>query len=205
MSTPHLNRAKKAKLLLLLVAVISIGALAYPAKAPVISLLMHEPWEDMRQRSTARINSAIPGADWFSIPHSDARFEFADPTYGFITPPARFFTISYDDMGKVHGVRMSPQIEPLLLDDTLDLLLDLQDQWRSKGWRLVWPDEDPAFEDNREWRNHLREGNLGRTYWRAEDKYQVTVFVRKFRDEDGPGKERYLITLDFGKQYGREG
>ena len=192
-------------MLLLLVAAISLGALAYPAKAPAISLLMYEPWEDMRERSAARINSAIPGEPWFSIPNSDARFEFTDPTYGFITPPVRFFTINYNSQGKVHGVRMSPQIEPLLLDDTLDVLLDLQDQWRSKGWRLEWPDENPAFDDNHEWRSHLQSGGSGRTSWQAEDKYQVTVFVRKFTDEDGPGKERYLITLDFGKRYGREG
>ena len=31
---------------------------------------------------------------------------------------------------------MSPQIEPLLLDDTLKVVLDLQEQWRNAGWRI---------------------------------------------------------------------
>jgi len=29
---------------------------------------------------------------------------------------------------------MSPQIEPLLLDDALTVVLDLQDQWRQGDW-----------------------------------------------------------------------
>ncbi|POA16706.1 hypothetical protein C1886_25805, partial [Pseudomonas sp. FW300-N1A1] len=94
-----------------------------------IALVIGEPWEDMRQRSSAEIDPAIAGRFWGRLPKSDARLRFIDPHYGFETPLARFFTVTFDDE-LVNSVSMSPQIEPLLLDDTLKVVLELQEQWR---------------------------------------------------------------------------
>lgn len=111
-----------------------------------IALIYGEPWEDMRQRSSAVIPAAIPGHYAFHIPKSDARLRFIDPQYGFITPLARFFTISFDNE-RVANIRMSPQIEPLLLDDALKVVLELQDQWRKQGWFVSDPESNPALAD----------------------------------------------------------
>ncbi|MCX2901708.1 hypothetical protein ORL50_28700, partial [Pseudomonas mandelii] len=108
---------------LVVTVVISAAALRMLSDDPEISLVIGEPWEDMRKRSTADIGPAIPGHYWFRSIESDARLRFNDPQYGFVTPLARFFTISFDDE-KISNVRMSPQIEPLLLDDTLQIVLD---------------------------------------------------------------------------------
>lgn len=108
-------------------AVVALTAVWLCARAsgePEIALVIGEPYEAMRERSSAAIDPAIPNEIWYNIPKSDARLRFIDPQYGFVTPPARFFTISYV-RGVVNDVRMSPQIEPLPLDDALKIVLDL--------------------------------------------------------------------------------
>lgn len=171
---------------------------------PEIALMIGEPWEAMRQRSSAAINPPFPGYAWFNLPKSDARLRFIDPHHGFVTPRARFFTVSFDRDGIVSSVRMSPQIEPLLLDDTLNILLDLQEQWRHGGWTPIRLNDFPSFADTPQWRARLRDVNIGGTvYWRADSKYQVMLGVNRFRDDKRPTEERYLITLQLATPWGR--
>ncbi|POA18068.1 hypothetical protein C1886_18620 [Pseudomonas sp. FW300-N1A1] len=168
-----------------------------------IALVIGEPWEDMRQRSSAVIDPAIPGHSWFNIPKSDARLRFTDPQYGFVTPLARFFTVSFTDE-LVRNVRMSPQIEPLLLDDTLKVVLDLQKQWRKAGWTPIRIKEDPPFADTPQWRARLRDVDKGGTsYWQAGNQYQAMLVVGRFEDNKRPEEERYLITLALAKPWVR--
>jgi hypothetical protein len=163
---------------------------------PEIALKIGEPWEDMRQRSSARIDPATPDVVSFNIPKSDASLRFTDPQYGFMTPPARFFAIIFNNE-RISSLRMSPQIEPLLLDDTLKILLDLQEQWRNAGWHPILTGTFPSFADTPQWRARLRDVNKGGTaYWQAGDKYQVMLGVNRFRDDKRPTEERYLITLE---------
>ncbi|MEX5687353.1 hypothetical protein D3C87_1270070 [compost metagenome] len=170
---------------------------------PEIALMIGEPWEAMRQRSSAVIDPAIPGHFWGRLPKSDSRLRFLEPQYGFVTPLARFFTVSFDSDGLVSSLRMSPQIEPLLLDDTLKVLLDLQDQWRQGGWMPIRLNDFPSFADTPQWRARLRDVNIGGTaYWRADDKYQVMLGVNRFRDDKRPTEERYLITLQLATPWG---
>lgn len=160
-----------------------------------IALIRGEPWEDMRQRSTASIAPAIPGHYWFHAPESDARLRFIDPQYGFVTPLARFFTITFNDE-RVTNIRISPQIEPLLLDDALEIVLDLQDQWRRKGWVVTNPRSDPPIANTPEWRARLRDVNKGgTTFWQAGNKHQAMLILHRFKDNKRPNEERYMITL----------
>jgi hypothetical protein len=106
----------------LLLAIIAGAARTLLADDPEIALDIDEPWEDMRKRSTAKIASALPDANWFRVPKSNARLRFIDSQYGLITPVAKFFTIGFDGV-RTRNVRMSPQTEPLLLDDALKVLL----------------------------------------------------------------------------------
>ncbi len=166
-----------------------------------IALIYDEPWEDMRQRSSATIGPAIPGHIWFRIPDSDARLRFIDSQYRFTTPLARFFTISFGDE-RVRDIRMSPQIEPLLLDDALKVVLDLQNQWRQGGWIPIRRISAPPFADTPEWRARLRDINKGgTTLWQAEGKYQVMLYMNRFKDNKRPNEERYLITLSLSKPW----
>lgn len=147
---------------------------------PEIAVIYDEPWEDMRQRSSAKISPAIANEIWFGMPKSDARLRLIDPQFGFFTPLACFFTIGFKNE-RATNTRMSPQIEPLLLDDALKVVLDLQDQWRRQGWFVSDPESDPALADTPQWRAQLRDINKGgRTFWQAGDKYYVVLGVGRF-------------------------
>lgn len=193
------RRRKVALILFVLLAVITVRWMVQTfADDPEIALIYGEPWEDMRQRSSAAINPAIPDEIGFRIPKTDARLRYIHPQYGFETPLARFFTISFEDE-RVSSIRMSPQIEPLLLDDALKVVLDLQDQWRRQGWELTSPNIDPAIADTPEWRARLRDINKGgTTYWQADDTYQTMLSLHRFKDDRHPDEERYLISLSIG-------
>jgi len=195
MSLMHRVGWRHGMLALSVVSLLTLSAIQALSDEPEIALMIGEPWEAMRQRSSAAIDPAIPGQVSFNIPKSDARLRFIDPQYGFVTPPARFFVIVYNKE-IIISVRMSPQIEPLLLNDTLKVVLDLQEQWRKAGWTPIRVNEDPPFADTPEWRARLRDVNKGGTsYWHAEDKYQVMLVVHRFKDNKRPTEERYLITL----------
>lgn len=192
---------RRGVLVLTVAALLTLAVIETLSDEPEIALLIGEPYESMRQRSSASIGPAIPGRSWFSVPKSDARLRFIDPKYGFVTPLARFFTVMFDDE-HIHGVRMSPQIEPLLLDDTFKVVLDLQEQWRRAGWTPIRVEEDPPFADTPQWRAQLRDVNKGGTsYWHAGTQYQVMLVVNRFKDYRNPTEERYLIKLSLAKPW----
>jgi hypothetical protein len=191
--------------LVLFAAALLVGMIRFFTHTSEIALLLGEPWEDMRQRSSASIAPAIPGHFWGRLTKSDARLRFMDSEYGFVTPQARFFTVSFDSNEKVSSVRLSPQVEPLLLDDTLKVVLDLQEQWRKAGWEPIRVASNPPFADTPEWRARLRNVNRGgSSYWRANNKYQVMLVVGRFRDDRRPTEERYLMTLSLAPPWGPE-
>lgn len=168
---------------------------------PEIALEIGGTYEEMHKHSTAPFSPLIRGHVWGGIPKTDARLRFIDPHYGFDTPLARFFTVTFND-NVIEDVLMSPQIEPLLIDDALKVVLDLQDQWCAKGWVAMGTRSDPSIADTPEWRAYLMKGILhGRSYWQAGDKYQVALALGRFEDYRNPTEERYLITLALAKPW----
>ncbi|MDC9583324.1 hypothetical protein PSI15_17610 [Xenorhabdus sp. PR6a] len=166
---------------------------------PEIALVIGEPYEDMRQRSTASIAPHLPGKIWHNIPKTDARLRFTDPRYGFVTPPARFFAVLYAN-DVITSVRMSPQIEPLLYDDAIKIILDLQDQWYKAGW--VPTKGYKPLVNTPELHDSLRKmKNPGTTYWKANEQYQAMLDIGRFKDDRHPDEERYLITLVISKPW----
>ncbi|CDH21934.1 hypothetical protein KKJ06_17950 [Xenorhabdus bovienii] len=193
-------RQQRGRLILALLIILSLIAAylyhAFNSREPAeIALVIGEPYEAMRQRSSAKISPPYDNSIGFRIPKTDARLRFTDPKYGFITPPARFFTVSYNK-GIIENVRMSPQIEPLLYDDAIKIVLDLQDQWRKAGWTLTLARESPALANTPELRAKLR-SLIGSevTYWQAGEQYQIMLIMARFKDDRHPDEERYLITL----------
>ena len=168
---------------------------------PEISLEIDGTYEEMRNRSTASFSPLIRGHFWLGIPMEDARLRFIDPQYGFTTPAARYFTVGFND-NVIDDIHMSPQIEPLLLDDALKVVLDLQDQWRKKGWMPRALRNNPTITDSPEWRARLRTGiRHGRSFWQAGDKYQVMLLLGRFKDSRNPTEERFLISLSVAKPW----
>ncbi|SMQ27055.1 hypothetical protein SAMN04488483_3398 [Pseudomonas helmanticensis] len=168
---------------------------------PVIALELGGTYENMSEHSTAPFSPLIRGHVWGGIPKTDARLRLVDSQYGFETPLARFLSVGFND-NVVDDIRMSPQIEPLLIDDAMKVVLDLQAQWCAKGWRPVGTRRYPTIADTPEWRAYLRPGVLqGHAYWQAGDKYQVMLILARFRDSRHLDQERYLITLDIGEAW----
>lgn len=170
---------------------------------PVITLRIGETYEYMEAHSTAPFSVWGRGSKTVSggIPKTDARLRFVDPQYGFETPLARFFTVTFVN-NLTMSIRMSPQIEPLLIDDAMKVVVDLQTQWCAKGWKPMGTQHDPTIADTPEWRAYVRQGMLsGRSYWQAGDKYQVMLILRRFRDSRHLDQERYLITLAVAKPW----
>ncbi|WP_370263217.1 hypothetical protein [Limnobacter sp.] len=124
-----------------------------PAKE--IALIIGEPWKDMQARSSAKIADDIPNEIWYRMPKELAYLRFADRRYGFVTPPAKFFTVSFDENAKIRSARMSPQTEPLPLDEALKVVLDLQEQWRRGGWVLADAEGYPPYADTAWWREQI--------------------------------------------------
>jgi hypothetical protein len=190
---------------LLILAVLSLTAI-YRLMQPLwgepeIALEIGGTYEEMRNHSSASFSPLIRGHLWLGIPTVDARLRFIDPQYGFITPLARFFTVGFDD-NVIEDIRMSPQIEPLLLNDALKVVLDLQDQWREKGWVAMGLRNNPTIGDTPEWRARLGDSERsGRSFWQAGDKYQVMLVLGQFSDSRNPTEERYLITLSIAKPW----
>ena len=162
---------------------------------PVIILEIGGTYESMMEHSTAPFSPLIRGHVWGGIPKTDARLRVVDPQYGFETPLARFLSVGFDD-NVVDTIRMSPQIEPLLIDDAMQVVVDLQAQWCAKGWKPMGTRRNPTMADTPEWRAYVRQGVLsGVSYWQAGDKYQAMLSLARFRDSRHLDQERYLITL----------
>ncbi|CAI8763884.1 hypothetical protein EMIT0P218_170068 [Pseudomonas sp. IT-P218] len=71
---------RRGALALAIAALLTSAAIQVLSDEPEIALLIGEPYEAMRQRSSASIGPAVPGHSWFSIPKSDARLRFIDPS-----------------------------------------------------------------------------------------------------------------------------
>lgn len=171
------------------------------SREPIIVLEIDGTYEDLRKHSSAPFSPLIRGHRWLGIPKTDAQLHFIDPQYGFVTPRARYFTVGFND-NVIEDVEMSPQVEPLLIDDALKVVVDLQAQWRAKGWKPVGLRNSPTIADTSEWRAWLRKGiRNGRSVWQAGDKYQAILLLGRFKDRKRPTEERYLITLNVAKPW----
>jgi hypothetical protein len=125
-----------------------------------------------------------------------AKLRFVDPQYGFVTPAAKFFVVSYNDQGNVDSLSLSPQVETLPLDEAMAILLDLQDQLRRGGWKPIRVTSHPPIENTPAMRALVRNNAAPQTFWLADDKYEVDLSIRRFHHDARPKDERYLITLD---------
>ncbi|MFM0716219.1 flagellar biosynthesis sigma factor [Paraburkholderia strydomiana] len=186
-------RWRAACAMIVFIAAWAIYSMARPADEVVLTI--GEPYEQVRRQSRSTLPPAEPNTTWGGFVIRPARLRFSDPRYSFVTPAAKFLTVSYDEHGNVGSVTLSPQVETLPLDDTMAILTDLQNQLRRGGWRLIRATENPAMTDTPAMRAEIRSRADPITYWLADDKYQIILDVRRFIHENRPNDERYLITL----------
>ncbi|HEX5487425.1 MAG TPA: hypothetical protein VFX23_15665, partial [Limnobacter sp.] len=136
-----------------------------------------------------------------TTPKQYSALNFDDGQFRFKTPKAKFFMIMYDD-NKVYDVAISPQMDLLPIDDILKIIVDIENQLKANGWFLVFPKENPAFENNQYWRDKILHARNGAsTYWQAADKYQVAISVGGYDDNNWKHEKRYLISMSVGKPW----
>jgi hypothetical protein len=166
-----------------------------------VSLVINEPWEHMRLRSRAAIGPEPPGNVWSNQSKSGVRLHFNDPEYGFLTPLARDFTIRSRNE-RVKSVRLSPQTEPLSLDDALEVVLGLHGQLHKKGWVAAQVLDDPAIADTPEWRAWFRNKTRhAMSLWLAGDRYQLMLELEPVNRPRRPTDERYSIILSIDEPW----
>lgn len=185
---------KSAKGSLIVCAVVS-AIYGLKSSGDEVTASLGQPYEQVRKQSRSTLPPIETGSFWAGYVSRPAKFRFSDPQYGFVTPAAKFLTVGYDEYGKVWLVRLSPQTETLPLNETMAIVLDLQDQLRRQGWRPILKSRHPAVNDAPAIIERIRRGDDPHTYWQVAGKYQLAVDIRRFTHEDRPEDERYLITL----------
>jgi len=175
-----------------------LGIYAIARPIDVVVLALGEPYEQVRQQSSSTLPAIEPNANWGGYVNRPTRLRFVDPQYGFATPAAKFLAVHYDSNGKVDSVTLSPQVTSLPLDDAMTILTDLQNQLRQGGWKPFRATGSQPIGDTPASRTEIRKCSAPTSYWRAGNKYQVSLNIRCVRSEDRPNDERYLITLDLG-------
>lgn len=186
-------RGRAACVILGLAAVWGTYVMTRPVDEVVLTI--GESYEQVREHSRSTLPASEPGLFWGGYVSRPARFRFTDPQFGFVTPPAKFLFVGADEQRNVWSVTLSPQVETLPLDDTMAILLDLQDQLRRGGWQQIRVADDPPITDTPAMRAKIRARADPVTYWLADNKYQVILDVRRFVHENRPDDERYLITV----------
>ncbi len=167
-----------------------------------VKLVIGESFAQMVKDSTPGvIDPGTPYSYSYKYVKEDARLAFTDPQYGFTTPPAsrKYFTVLYE-ANNVSIVQLYPQLEPLNLDDALNVIFDLQNQWRKGKWTLTRPGDSPAYEDTPAEKAQARKNGSPTTYWSAGDKYQIMLFLQRVKDPT-PGQERYVINMSIAKPW----
>jgi hypothetical protein len=172
-----------------------------PAITNEVVLFMGEPYSQMIKDSTPGVIEPHLLTWGYYYIYKPARLRFNDPQYGFITAAAATmnFVVGYTN-GIIDDVQVSPQLEPLSLDDALKVILDLQDQWRKGGWILTSPSDSPAYEDTSAERELAKKNNSPTTFWSAANKYQIMLFLQRVKDL-APDQERYLIHIEIAKPW----
>lgn len=156
----------------------------------------------MQKNSTASIKNPADVLIGYGSPENSSSLFFDDKQFHFHTPKAKFFVVIFDEEKKIHSVRMSPQMALLPIDDILKIIVDIQDQLKASGWYLLFPKENPAFENNEYWRNKILHARNGAsTYWQAADKYQLSISVGGYDDDNWKHEKRYLISMSIAKPW----
>jgi hypothetical protein len=182
-----------AGLILGFTAVWGIYVKARPVDEVVLTL--GEPYHQVRKQSRSTLPILTSDNRINLYIRRPAVLRFSDPQYGFVTSAAKFLSLYADQDGKVTLLTLSPQVETLPLDEVMAIAVDLQDQLRRAHWRSILIVGHPPITDTPAMRAEIRAGANPQTFWLAGDKYQVFLDIRRFKHENRPNDERYLITL----------
>lgn len=165
---------------------------------PEVVMSIGDSYEKIEQASSYKMTRAYSEGFWSTVVKEPASLRFSDPEFGFVTPPAKFLTISAAN-NTAATIRMSPQVETLPLKEMIAVVVDLEQQLERGGWKICTPNEFPAYKNNPKIANQLANREHGSVFWRAGDKYMINYNTRRFSGDSIKGNDRYLTTISLGK------
>jgi hypothetical protein len=187
------------------VVLLAVGAgLAYGwrGQSRTVVLKLDESWE------TARERNGLPNRSQEGKPLATviAAFRLDDPVYGFTTPRAVLLDFGLDgrDSPRITSVHLLPQAHPLVLDDAMTLVMQLQHQLRQRGWRPVRYPAWRPFEDTEAFRARIRGCEFPMAVWNGGETYQVSLKVGCASVIQSPGAERYEVDLELGRPFWKD-
>ena len=163
-----------------------------------IVMEMGGTYEEMLKRSSARFSHLIPVGGYVE-PKSNARLRFIDPQYGFVTPKAHF--LPWDLTTTSLKFLISPHVEPLLLDDALKVVLDLQEQWRRGGWVAKGGTNFHPLPIRPNGVLNCRMKTRGHNVLVCRRQVSGHLTIHRFKDSKRPDEERYRISLEVGEPW----
>ena len=199
-SPPRRQKRWRAFLLIVLIYLAYRMLSAYPELVVEVG----GTYEDMIKRSSAEYTPLYPKRFWWGDVRSPAKFRLFDAQYGFTAPAGPAIYITFDDYNIVQDVGLYPHMKPLTLDQALEVVLSLQEQWQTAGWSICNPHETAAVADTPEWRNQLRNARHGIDItWQAAGKYQARLILSQNFDPQNPDitpdLETYRLRVDVAK------
>lgn len=198
-----MRRSKKSIVIILALSLIGAIWQIYTTFKPsdIVVLRLGESYEQVRERSRSTLPSRDPS--WGPLASVIAKLHFDDPEYGFTTPVSVFLSMGYSgpQNSNVDSVQLSPQLEPLSIDEVLTIVMNIQDQLLKRGWHPFQYSRMRPIEDTPQFRRLIRECDFPMSVWNGGEKFQVTIDVGCHSIPQQPGKERYVVTLELGPQF----
>ncbi|WP_053568646.1 hypothetical protein [Caballeronia cordobensis] len=170
------------------------GLYAWLTPPDEVVLTLGEPYEQVRERSRSTLPPAEKNTNWAGVVSRPTRLRLVAYEKVLVTPPSMFLAVTYDSRGRVDGVRLSPQVEPLPLDETLKIVRNLQDQLR-RGWTPFRSRQSQPIRDDVATRDAIRNCDDPTSRWNSGPELQIAIDIRCFKADTRPDDERYLITL----------
>lgn len=200
----------KARLFALLGAVLAAAFALWDyqrvPEATILSLRIGQTFEEVVAASTFPVlkESNLPsddpagfGSTWVTKPAVIIKFN--DPKHGFVLPPTKFAGVSYD-ANRVLSIETSPMLKKLPFDEAVDIMANLQEQFKAGGWQ-PWPgDGSKWFDFSPEGRKRFHRDMLGPGWGKditlvVPGKYSL-MFRIKCLDGCEEHSEPYLFLID---------
>jgi hypothetical protein len=138
------------------------------------------------------------GTTW--VDHPSVIFKLDDAVNGFSLPPTTFGAITYTD-NRVQTIVTSPMLKALPFDDTLEVLQELQEMFKAKGW-VPWEGNHSQWFDLSPRGRQKLQDELSKLIILRVPKKNLEMFFSVYchADCDDRPHSRWLINVEIGKK-----
>jgi hypothetical protein len=181
----------------------------------VLSFRVTQTFEEVVRNSTYPVieNSVVSTDNYLQgeatfVEKPSVILRFDDPTHGFTLPPTKFAVIGYS-RNHVSTMATSPMLEKLPFDEAVEVLENLQNQFKAGGWEPWEVDDSTWFDLSLEGKKRLyirmfEPGYMQTASLRVPKKYGMT-FRLKCAEGCWTREPPYKFLIDVGVGRDTEG